>query len=196
MQADLFPKPPMWPEGFRYEEGFVPADEQEALVAFLAALPLGEAQYKQWTARRRVLSYAGRYDFERQELLPAPPIPEALLSVRSRAAHWAGVPADRLHHALVSEYSPGTALGWHRDVPQFGLVVGISVLGAARMRLRPYPHTGGRHGVRIDLAAGSIYSLQGEARWRWQHAISPTKSLRYSITFRTMTADRCSLSAP
>jgi hypothetical protein len=28
--------------------------------------------------------------------------------------------------------------------------------------------------------------FRDEARWRWQHAISPTKALRYSITFRTM----------
>ena len=31
-----------------------------------------------------------------------------------------------------------------------------------------------------------MYVLHDEARWRWQHAISPTKALRYSITFRTM----------
>jgi hypothetical protein len=27
--------------------------------------------------------------------------------------------------------------------------------------------------------------LRDAARWRWQHAVSPTKELRYSITFRT-----------
>jgi alkylated DNA repair dioxygenase AlkB len=37
----------------------------------------------------------------------------------------------------------------------------------------------------VDLAPRSIYSMAGEARWGWQHAISPTPALRYSITFRT-----------
>ena len=31
----------------------------------------------------------------------------------------------------------------------------------------------------------SAYVLKGEARWDWQHAIAPTRELRYSITFRT-----------
>ena len=31
----------------------------------------------------------------------------------------------------------------------------------------------------------SIYAMQGAARWEWQHAVSATKMLRYSITFRT-----------
>jgi hypothetical protein len=28
--------------------------------------------------------------------------------------------------------------------------------------------------------------MRHDARWRWQHAISPTKALRWSITFRTI----------
>jgi len=38
----------------------------------------------------------------------------------------------------------------------------------------------------LVLEPRSTYVLRDEARWRWQHAISPTKALRYSITFRTM----------
>jgi len=38
----------------------------------------------------------------------------------------------------------------------------------------------------LVLEPRSAYILRGAARWRWQHAISPTKALRYSITFRTM----------
>jgi alkylated DNA repair dioxygenase AlkB len=73
-------------------------------------------------------------------------------------------------------------------VPQFELVVGISLLGTARMRLRRYPHVthAAKRSLFVDLAPRSIYSLTGEARWGWQHAISPTPALRYSITFRTL----------
>ena len=185
-QADLFSPNQSLPEGFRYDDLFLHADEEAALATHLAVLPLQQAQYKEWSARRRIVSYGGSYDFRRHELLPAQPMPEFLLCLRTKAAGWAGIPAEQIDHALVAEYRPGTQLGWHRDVSEFALVIGISLLGAARMRLRRYPHIVGRRGLSIDLAPRSIYSLRGEARWNWQHAISPTKALRYSITFRTL----------
>ncbi|MGB9332814.1 MAG: hypothetical protein WCB10_18760 [Steroidobacteraceae bacterium] len=30
-----------------------------------------------------------------------------------------------------------------------------------------------------------FYAMHGVARWGWQHAVSPTLELRYSIAFRT-----------
>ena len=187
-QADLFSPHPALPGGFRYEEDFLDTQEEEALLAVLAALPLQEARYKDWTAKRRVVSYGGRYDFARNTLLPAEPVPPYLLTVRERAARWLGITAQALAHALVAEYPPGTQLGWHRDVREFAIVVGISLHGPARMRLRPYPHLPGTRErmVAVELAPRSIYSLCGAARWRWQHAISPTKSRRYSVTFRSL----------
>jgi alkylated DNA repair dioxygenase AlkB len=191
-QADFFaPQPaPVLPEGFRYEEDFLDAEEERALLARVAELPLHEAEYKSWTAKRRVVSYGGRYDFARNALLPAQPIPPCLLAVRDKAARWLDIAVETLEHALVAEYRPGTQLGWHRDVPEFALVAGISLQGHARLRLRRYPHVSGarERSTVVELAPRSIYSLCGAARWRWQHAISPTKSQRYSITFRTLRA--------
>ena len=87
----------------------------------------------------------------------------------------------------MAEYQPGTPLGWHRDVPQFERVVGISLAGQARMRFRPYPLRENRREdvFALDLDPRSVYVLQGDARWRWQHRVAPTRMLRYSITFRT-----------
>ena len=45
---------------------------------------------------------------------------------------------------------------------------------------------GVRHTFELELAPRSGYVLAGEARTAWQHHIPPTKSLRYSITFRTL----------
>jgi alkylated DNA repair dioxygenase AlkB len=89
--------------------------------------------------------------------------------------------------ALVTEYRPGTELGWHRDVPNFEVIVGVSLAGSCRMRLRPYPPVKGdrKSVLALELEPRSAYSLQGDARWKWQHSISPTAMLRYSITFRT-----------
>jgi alkylated DNA repair dioxygenase AlkB len=134
------------------------------------------------------VSYGGRYDFSSNELLPTGPIPDWLYPLRARVSEWVALRADDFSHALIAEYSPGTQLGWHRDVPDFESVAGVSLLGAARMRLRPYPARPGhrRAALTLDLEPRSIYAMRGPARWEWQHAISPTKELRYSITFRTL----------
>lgn len=88
---------------------------------------------------------------------------------------------------LVAEYQPGTPLGWHRDVPDFEDIVGISLLNDAVMRLRPYPPEPGKRAdvMKLTLPPRSIYLLRGAARWHWQHSVAPTRQLRYSITLRT-----------
>lgn len=185
-QPDFFG--PAAPEGFVYAEDFLSAAEEAELLRSFRELPFEDARYKEWTARRRVVSYGGRYDFGANELEPAPPIPDFLGGLLGRVAEWSDVPSARLTHAAVAEYRPGTPLGWHRDVPQFEIVVGVSLAGTARMRFRRYPHVKGSRAPVTDaeLAPRSIYALRGAARWEWQHAIAPTSELRYSITFRTL----------
>ncbi len=107
--------------------------------------------------------------------------------MRKKAAAWLGVGPDEVRHALVAEYRPGTALGWHRDVPDFELVCGISLASACRMRFRPFPPKKDRKSIlSLELAPRSAYILRDDARWRWQHSIPPTRALRYSMTFRTL----------
>ena len=118
---------------------------------------------------------------------PAAPIPGFLDFLKVRVAAWLGVTADAIRHALIAEYRAGTALGWHRDVPNFELVCGVSLASATRMRFRPYPPRNEPKSVlSLELAPRSAYILRGDARWRWQHSIPATKALRYSITFRTL----------
>ena len=88
-------------------------------------------------------------------------------------------------HALVSEYRPGTPIGWHRDKPVYGIVAGISLAGTGRMRFRPYDAQDAEHTHTLDLAPGSLYVMRDAIRWRWQHSLLPVKTLRYSITLRT-----------
>jgi alkylated DNA repair dioxygenase AlkB len=114
--------------------------------------------------------------------------------LQAKVAAWLGAGISELNHCLVAEYRPGSALGWHRDVPDFELVCGISLGSSCRMRFRPFPPkrdgnaTGRKRVLSLDLAPRSAYMLRGDARWRWQHSIPPTKALRYSITFRTLAA--------
>jgi alkylated DNA repair dioxygenase AlkB len=172
--------------GLSYRPEFLSAQEEEQLLGVIRSLPFQEAQYKEWHARRRIVSFGGRYDFTRRQLGEAPPIPEFLLPLRDRLAQLAGVAAAGIHHAMVAEYQPSTPLGWHRDVPDFEVVMGVSLLGRARLRFRPWPpQYNARTTFAVELEPRSAYVMQDEARWHWQHAVSPTKELRYSITFRT-----------
>lgn len=187
-QSELFENPPALPPGFVYAPEFLTRAEEGELLQLIRALPLHEAQYRQYTARRRIVSYGGRYDFTHHELLPAGPIPDFLYPLRARIAAWSGIAASEFNHALISEYQPGTPLGWHRDVHEFGTIVGVSLAGEARLRLRPYPPTKGRNAdvIALTIEPRSIYRMANDARWNWQHAVSATKMLRYSITFRTL----------
>lgn len=184
-QVDIFA--PALPDGLSYREDFITADEEQRLVAQIQDLPLREAQYQQYTARRRTVNYGFSYDFTHLRSQPAPAIPDFLTPLRTKAAAWAGVQPDDFVQALIAEYRPGTPLGWHRDVPDFELVVGISLAGAARLRFRPYPWSPEKKAqvFALDVAPRSAYILRDEARWGWQHHVPPTKELRYSVTFRT-----------
>jgi alkylated DNA repair dioxygenase AlkB len=184
-QSDLFARP--LPAGLSYRTEFLSHDEEAGLMERIRSLPLAHSQYRQFTAKRRTVNYGFAYDFTHLEAKAAPPIPEFLAPLRARAADWAAVPAEDFVQGLISEYQPGTQLGWHRDVPDFELIVGVSLAGECRIRFRPYPWKPERKRdvFALELVPRSAYILRDEARWGWQHSIPPTKVLRYSITFRT-----------
>ena len=151
-------------------------------------MPLAAAQYKEYTARRRVLSFGGSYDYDANKLLPAQPLIEELHPLRARVARWASVEPEALRHVLVAEYAPGTPLGWHRDVPEHEEVFGVSLGSTAVLRFRPYPPVAPKRAdvVKLRAAPRSIYAMRGPARWGWQHSVSPVDELRWSITLRTV----------
>ncbi len=136
----------------------------------MPALPFKAAPYKQYTARRRIVSFDA--------------VPGFLAGLAARVSGWSGI--EGFARALVTEYAPGTPLGWHRDSPEFAAVAGLSLGGAACMRFRRYPPQRGARTFDLELAPRSAYTLRDEARWGWQHSIAPTPALRYSITFRTL----------
>ena len=196
-QLALFGEPPAppgpaLPPGWDYRTDFIDAGEEAELLALIVTLPLHEARYKGYTARRRVANFGTAYDYDDNRLLPGPPLPPELEPLRAKAAAWVGEAPEALSSALVAEYKPGVPLGWHRDVPDYETVVGISLAGTVRMRFRRYPPVAPKKAdvLSIDLRPRSAYVLRGPARWDWQHSIAPTPSLRWSITFRTRRSTR------
>ena len=185
-QFDLFGKPqsPL-PEGLRYAEDVISADEARRLVAAFADLPFQAFDFHGFKGNRRIVSYGGRYDFSASRLEAAEPIPDFLLPARAAAAAFAGLEAEAIHHAMVTEYAPGAGIGWHRDRPEFDRVIGLSFASAAVMRFRRRRDAGWERAA-LPLAPRSAYLLDGAARRDWQHSIAPGERLRYSLTFRTL----------
>ena len=183
--ADLFDAPPL-PNGLEYHRDFLCVDDEAALLRMFAALPFREATFQQYTARRRVVRYGRDYDAGTGAWIDGEPLPPWLTAVRRRVASWRGVDEGAFVHALVTEYRPGTPIGWHRDKRDYGFVVGISLASACTMRFRPYENQHDRNAVvALTLEPRSLYVMQDEIRWRWQHSIPPAKALRYSVTLRT-----------
>ena len=173
------------PEGFRYRTDFLDIDEERSLIATFQDLPFKPFEFQGYLAKRRVVSFGYSYDYGDRVLKPAPEMPDFLLDIRDRAAAFAGLAPAGLVHAVVAEYTPGTPIGWHRDRPVFGDVVGVSLHSACTFRFRRKFQAGWE---RFSLIAEprSIYLMRGPARTEWEHSIPEVSELRYSITFRTM----------
>jgi len=174
------------PAGFRYRAGLVEDGEAGALLDWIATLPLTEFEFHGYLAKRRVVSFGFRYRYDERVLQPAEPIPEFLVPLREQAAAFAGRDADEFVQSTVAEYRPGTAIGWHRDKPVFGDVVGVSLRAPCVFRFRR--SLGSDAWERYSLVAEprSVYLLSGAARNDFEHSIPAVESLRYSITFRTL----------
>ena len=173
------------PEGFRYQADVLPPDEERELVERIQELPLKEFEFHGYLGKRRVLSYGWHYDFSQAKLQPVEEMPAFLHKLRERAANFARLSAEDLPHALITEYSPGSTIGWHRDKGVFDDVVGISLLSSCIFRLRR--KTGSaweRYSMTVEPR--SAYLLRGPARVEWEHSIPAVDTLRYSITFRSL----------
>jgi len=173
------------PEGFRYQADLLSEDGERKLVERIRELPLKEFEFHGYVGKRRVVSYGWHYDFGERRLQRTEEIPGFLLSLRDRAAAFADLAPGELSHALVTEYGPGAAIGWHRDKGVFGDVIGISLLSPCVFRLR---RKAGAKWERYSLTAEprSGYLLRGPSRTEWDHGIPAVDSLRYSITFRSL----------
>jgi len=190
-QAGLFEAATELPHGLVYLPEFITRAEEQALLAAIEPLPFREARFQEYFAKRRVVHFhpAGdteAYDQNDDDTLSSGLLPPFLVELQQKVGNWLAIDPSAFVHALVSEYRPGTPIGWHRDKPVYGIVVGLSLAGRGRMRFRPLDAGNSRKGmVLLELEPRSVYVMRGPIRWQWQHSMLPTQALRYSITFRT-----------
>jgi alkylated DNA repair dioxygenase AlkB len=172
-----------------YRPEFVSREEEKALLEAIAPLPFREARFQEYFAKRRVVHFhAGAGDEAysgHDDTFSSGPLPPFLIDLQRKVADWLAIDPATFVHALVSEYRPGTPIGWHRDKPVYGIVIGLSLAGWGSMRFRPFESRTARETVLLELEPRSAYVMRDEIRWQWQHSMLPTKALRYSITFRT-----------
>lgn len=152
-------------------------------MSFIASLPFKEFEFRGYQGKRRVVSFGWKYDFNKAKLEPVEDIPALLLSLRDSAVAAMQMAAEKFQQVLVTEYPPGAAIGWHKDRPMFGEVVGVSLLASCTFRLRRKRGDAWER-ASIQAEPRSAYLLSGAARSEWEHSIPPVDALRYSITFR------------
>jgi alkylated DNA repair dioxygenase AlkB len=184
-QGDLFGDLHSAPDGFRYRPELITAEEELDLVGRLGGLSFQPFDFHGHLANRRVAGFGYRYDYGSRGVVDAPPMPDWLLPLRERAAALVGQPGAALAQVLINEYRPGAGVGWHRDRPQFGEVIAVSLLSGCDLRFR---RSAGERWERwtTGVEARSAYLLSGPARHDWEHSVPPVIRHRYSITFRTL----------
>lgn len=173
--------------GLELREGFVGEEEEGELIARIEELGLSPFRFHGWTGKRLTRSFGWRYDFDDASFTEVEQIPDWRQPLRERAAEVAGLRPDDFAHALVVRYDPGAGIGWHRDRPQFDRVVGISLGAPTTMRFRQRAGSGFRR-ANLRLEPRSAYLLSGEVRSEWEHSIAAHEELRFSITFRSLSA--------
>src|SRR4051794_23772568 len=109
-----------------YVPGLISPAEEIELLKEIRPLPWEEIRMRGMIARRRTVHFGWLYGYETWKIEPGPPVPEFLLPLREKAGEFAGVDPALFEEVLVTEYMPGAGIGWHRDAPMFGVVVGVS----------------------------------------------------------------------
>ena len=171
--------------GLRYQEGIIGESEEREVIEQLEGLELAPFRFHGWLGNRRTRSFGWRYDFDDASFARTDPIPPWMHPLQERAAAFAGVSPNDLIHVLVARYDAGAGIGWHRDRDVFDEVVGISLNTPATLRFRQRIGSGFKR-ASLPLQNRSAYLLSCEARHDWEHSISPGQTLRFSITFRTL----------
>ena len=186
MTLDLFGAPVL--PGLRSQPDLIDPDEERMLIGNIDATDLQPFRFQGWTGNRLTASFGWSYDFEVGRPREAPPIPDWLRPFRQRAAGFSGLDPDDLIQALLIRYDPGAGIGWHRDRPIYGHVIGVSLGEPATMRFRRR-RPGGFDRASAPLDPRAVYHLSGPARHEWEHGIVAMERPRWSITFRSL-ADR------
>ena len=166
------------------------AEHLDALVAETAWETQTFRIYGRTMPMPRLIQMHGPHGYRYSGLLHPPrPLGPRLEGLRARVQAATGL---AFNSVLLNLYRDGAdSMGWHTDddYPHGGqpAVASLSLGATRRFRLRP---RGGGTGVSLELEAGSLLVLAGEALTAWQHAVPRTSrpvGPRVNLTWRHMT---------
>lgn len=179
---------PAAPPGLKLAyEAITPAEERN-LIALIEAAGLSYPAYDP-ANRRSSASFGWKYDFGADRFAPCPPLPEGFRRIAETAAAFAGVRAEELVECLLNRYEPGAVIQPHLDKPVWEHVVGVSLGAATTMNFRKPLAGGGYDHADAVLPPRSMYLLAGPARHLFEHGLPPAEATRWSITFRSLSAE-------
>src|SRR5262245_34337296 len=113
-QADLFQANTL-PDGFSYQPEFIGIGEERQLLKELEGLAFAPFEFHGFLGKRRVISFGWRYDFNGGGLKKIGDLPAFLLPLRDAAARFEDVQPAMMQQVLLTEYPPGSTIGWHKD---------------------------------------------------------------------------------
>jgi alkylated DNA repair dioxygenase AlkB len=179
---------PAGPEGFSYYPDFIGPEEEDQLLELLGSTEFRTFIFQGYEAKRRVASFGYDWNFDKRTLTEGVPIPDEFHPLMDRVAAKLSLKREDFAELLLTEYPAGAVINWHRDAPPFDLIAGVSLMSDCRFRFRPHdPARQGRGFIMtMPVQRRSLYVIGGEARTDWQHSIPASKSMRYSITLRTL----------
>ena len=171
--------------GFRYYEDAITEEQENELLTFVRKLDFQPYVMRGQASRRGIVRFGHDYGPIGGTHHRVQPLSPELKKLRAIAAEKANVLAEDFVACVVTCYPPGATIGWHSDMTQFGPVVfGVSLASSCIFRFRPKIDP--ERTFKITLEPRSLYVMEGDVRANWEHSIPPVKTLRYSITFRTL----------
>lgn len=186
--ATLFSILPQLPEGFEYIPDFISEKEEKELIEAIQKITLHPMLFQGYEAKRKVANFGYDWSFEKRILTKGKAIPKEFDWLLKKVSQHISIAEKNFGELLVTEYPVASVINWHRDAPPFDLIAGISLLSGCTFRLRPQEKTKQGRGfvISLPIERKSLYIMKGASRSEWQHSIAPVKSLRYSITLRTL----------
>jgi alkylated DNA repair dioxygenase AlkB len=171
-----------------YMNDFLSESEERSLYHVIQSLQLHTFTFQGHEAKRKVASFGYHYSFEHKALTVGESIPPGFHPLIAKVASAVSIHQDFFAELLVTEYPIGSVINWHRDAMPFGVIAGVSLLSDCIFKLRPFDEQKRtrKATIKLELKRRSLYLMSGPSRYDWQHAIAPVKSIRYSITLRTL----------
>ncbi|MBI3248799.1 MAG: alpha-ketoglutarate-dependent dioxygenase AlkB [Deltaproteobacteria bacterium] len=181
------------PEGLRVIRSLLSLQEENSIIAEIHGLD--EAL---WThpqprlalppAKRETISFGWRYEASTRSVCEGLRMPPFLETVRERCTGVMNLNPEIFDQVIVARYDPGAGIGWHTDAPVFGpTVLSLSLGTDWHMDLNRGGH---RISARVALPRRSLLVLSGAARSTWRHRLPPVRSVRYSLSFRSVVGNR------